>query len=255
MEKQYNWIIVAFVLAAIVALLLMILRAYKGQKALHLTEQEPRKALKTVDAADKMKDVFLHNTIHKIQEPLNVVVGFSSILAIENDLTPELFQEYSTAIKKNAALLFQLIIDVLDLSRLESGMMKFNISTCDAVQMCKDSKMAVEMLENNIVHLFFETKLEKATIQTDNERFLKMLISTLSAPESNKTDKSVAYTLYIEDNQIKIVVENSPLLEQPENIQRIKHDINRLFLEIFKGTYQYPQNLNKGDITITYPLN
>ena len=82
-----------------------------------------------------------------------------------------------------------------------------------------------------------------------------MLLSILSAPESNEKDKVVAYTLCIEGSQIKIVVENSPLLEQPENIQRIKHDINRLFLEIFKGTYQYPQNLNKGDITITYPLN
>lgn len=255
LEKQYNWIIITFILVAILVLLLMILRAYKGNKALQRAEQETRKALETVDAADKMKDVFLHNIIHQIREPLNVVVGFSSILAVENDLTSELSQEYSTSIKKNAALLFQLIIDVLDLSRLESGMMKFNISACDAVQLCKDAKMGVEMQEHNIVRLTFETKLEEAIIQTDNERFLKMLLSILSAPESNEKDKVVTYTLCIEGSQIKIVVENSPLLEQPENIQRIKHDINRLFLEIFKGTYQYPQNLNKGDITITYPLN
>ncbi|WP_300702574.1 histidine kinase dimerization/phospho-acceptor domain-containing protein [Bacteroides sp.] len=255
LEKQYNWIIVIFVLVAIGLLLLMILRAYKGNKALQRAEQETRNALETVDAADKMKDVFLHNIIHQIREPLNVVVGFSSILAIENDLTSELSQEYSAAIKKNAALLFQLIIDVLDLSRLESGMMKFNISECDAVQMCKDAKMGVEMLEHNIVRLSFETKLEEAMVQTDNERFLKMLLSILSAPESNETDIVVVYTLCIEDNQIKIVVENSPLLEQPENIQRIKHDINRLFLETFKGTYQYPRNLDKGDIILTYPLN
>lgn len=255
LEKQYNWIIVIFVLVAIGLLLLMILRAYKGNKALQRAEQETRNALETVDAADKMKDVFLHNIIHQIREPLNVVVGFSSILAIENDLKPELSQEYSTAIKKNAALLFELIIDVLDLSRLESGMMKFNISECDAVQMCKDAKMGVEMLEHNIVRLSFETKLEEVMVQTDNERFLKMLLSILSAPESNETDIVVVYTLCIEDNQIKIVVENSPLLEQLENIQRIKHDINRLFLETFKGTYQYPHNLDKGDIILTYPLN
>lgn len=255
LEKQYDWIIAAFVLAAVILLILMILRACKGNKALQHAERETRKALETVDAANKMKDVFLHNIIHQIREPLNVVVGFSSILAIENDLTPEQSQDYSASIKKNAALLFQLIIDVLDLSRLESGMMKFNVSECDAVQMCKDAKMAVEMQEHNMVHLTFETDLETLTIRTDSERFLKMLLSVLAAPESYTNIKVVLYTLHTGDNQLKIVVENSPLLEQPENIQRIKHDINRLFLEIFKGTYQFPNNQNKGNIIITYPLS
>lgn len=255
LEKQYNWIMAAFVLAAVVILLLMILRAYKGNKNLRRAERETREVLETVDAANKMKDVFLHNIIHQIREPLNVVVGFSSILATEVDLDAELTQEYSASIKKNASLLFQLIIDVLDLSRLESGMMKFNISESDAVQLCEEGKMSVEMQEHNHVHLTFETDLEALPIQADYERFLKMLLSVLSAPESSETIKNVTYKLQAEGNQLKITVENSPLLEQPENIQRIKHDINRLFLETFKGSYQFPQNQDKGTIIITYPLN
>ena len=199
-----------------------------------------------------MKEVFLRNITHQIRGPLNVVVGFSEILAAESDLTPEQIQEYSVSVKKNADLLFQLIIDVLDLSRLESGMMKFNVSEHDAIQLCKDAKMAVEMQESNKAQLVFESNTEKLTIRTDHARFLKMLLSILSTPSDLKETTEVNFLIFREHNLLKIRVENSPLLKQPDNIQQIKHDINRLFLEIFKGTYQLSPD--KSSIIITYPL-
>ena len=252
LEKESNWIIVGLILLVIVVLTIMVIRAQKGRRSLLRMERETRKAFETVDAANKMKEVFLYNITHQIREPLNVVVGFSEILAVEEDLAQEQIKEYSESIKKNAELLSQLIFDVLDLSRLESGMMKFNLSECDVVQMCQEVRMNIEMQESNKNRLTFETELNELNIHADEGRFQKVLFSVLASSKDCEDTGEVKFTLSCEDNHLKIVVEDSPLLKQPENLQRMKHDINRLFLGIFKGTYLCSDNKK---ITITYPLD
>lgn len=52
-----------------------------------------------MEAADKMKERFLHNITYEIRIPLNTVVGFSELLSSENDLTDEEIEEYSIAVK------------------------------------------------------------------------------------------------------------------------------------------------------------
>ena len=56
---------------------------------------------------------------HEIRTPLNAIVGFSEIVAFTED--PEEKEEYIGIIRKNSNLLLQLIDDILDLSRIESG--------------------------------------------------------------------------------------------------------------------------------------
>ena len=84
-------------------------------------------------------------------------------------------QEYATIIRQNSEQLINLIFNILDLSRLESGMMKFNVQEYDMVQLCKDAKMRVELEEGNSVQLDFLTDLNTLLVQVDTARFLKLL--------------------------------------------------------------------------------
>ena len=88
--------------------------------------EELIEAKRRAEDADRMKSVFLANMSHEIRTPLNAIVGFSEIMAVtENE---EEKHEYLEIIQKNSNLLLQLINDILDLSRIESGTMDFQFA-------------------------------------------------------------------------------------------------------------------------------
>lgn len=253
-ERHYNQIWVALVVILVVALAIWLVRGLYVQRTLRRSERETREALETVEAANKMKEVFLRNITYEIRVPLNAVVGFSELLSEDSGLSAGQMQEYAVLVKKNADHLSQLIFDVLDLSRLESGMMKFNVQECDAVQFCRDAKMMVEMRENNTVHIEFHTALENLPIQADSTRFMKLLVSVLSAPIDYEDQASISFSLTSEADKLVITVQGSPLLEVVDDKEqhRIQHDINRLYLKTFGGNYIL--NKEERKIIIIYPI-
>lgn len=247
-EKWQNELILGTIFLLMFVLLCMVIRILYSHRFLRNSEREIRKALAVAEAADKMKESFLRNITYQIRLPLNAVVGLSEVLSTDKDLAPEQIQEYAVVVKQNSGRLIQLITDVLDLSRLESGMMRFNVQDCDVVQLCREAKMGVEMQEGNLVHLIFHTEMEPLYIHTDSSRFMKLLFSVLTAT----VECQITYTLTQEGAYARIVVEGSPLLHsQTDEIEYIRHDINRLYLETFGGTYERKESC----IIITYPVS
>ncbi|BDW77219.1 hypothetical protein BFINE_30140 [Bacteroides finegoldii DSM 17565] len=103
-------------------------RPFEGNKVLALIHdigdrirrsQELIEAKRRAEKADKMKSVFWANMSHEICTPLNAIVGFSEIIAVTENEEEKL--QYLEIIQKNSNLLLQLINDILDLSRIESG--------------------------------------------------------------------------------------------------------------------------------------
>lgn len=256
-ERRYNLLFTVLVVTLIAALLILLVRALYVRRELLRSERDTREALETVKSADKMKEVFLRNITFQIRVPLNMVVGFSEVLSVEKSLTAEQMQEYALLIKKNAERLSQLIFDILDLSRLESGMMKFTVEECDAVQMCHDVKMMIEM-QDAAIQLQFVTELATLSVHADCARFRKMLMSVLRPFSTDLSEPAmIKYTLTHETNRLKITVYGSPLLccteFGSEANHRILHDINRLYLETFGGSYLITESDGQPLVVITYP--
>ena len=255
LTKQYRWIYVGASAIILILMLLAIIRAFRIHRQLRRSEEETRQALKTIAAADKMKEYFLQNITYEIRIPLNTVVGFSELLSTEKSLPEGEIQEYSAAIKNNTEKLLALINNIIDLSRLEAGMMRFNVHECDAVELCREVKMMVNM-QTKMVDAYFHTDLETLPIQADSRWVLKVLSSLLSVPRLYTGDIcQVEYTLTKESQYLRITVTGSPLYHiwKDEQEQRILHDINKLCLEAFKGSYLVSKGEQKV-VTITYPL-
>lgn len=255
LTKQCRWIYVGASAIILILMLLAIIRALRIHRQLRRSEEETRQALETIEAADKMKEYFLQNITYEIRIPLNTVVGFSELLSAENDLSEEEIQEYSVAIKNNSEKLLALINNILDLSRLEAGMMRFNVQEYDAIELCREVKMMVNM-QTTMVNPHFHTELETLTIQADSRWFMKLFSSLLTVPRLYDGEIcQVEYSLTREGQCLRITVKGSPLYQvwEDEQEQRILHDINRLYLEAFKGSYQVSEEEEKV-VTITYPL-
>lgn len=254
--RHYRLIAIAASALVLIIFCFAILRILRIQSEMRRSEQQTRKALDTVTAANKLKEVFLKNITYEIRIPLNAVVGLSELLSVEKGLTEEEVQEYSTIIKTNSEKLLLLINNVLDLSRLEAGMMRFNVQASDAVQLCKEAQMMLKMQENNHVNAVFHTELETLPFDVDTRWFLKLLSSVLSAPTGySKEVETVEYTLIRSDRELQITVKGSPLCKwtEDEQGQRIQHDINRLYLETFKGSYRILKEEGEKSIVISYP--
>ena len=81
------------------------------------------------EESDKMKSELIANMSHEVRTPLNAIVGFSEFLI--NELMPEKRQKYMDLIRSNNAVLLQIVNDILDLSRLESGKSEFHFEETD----------------------------------------------------------------------------------------------------------------------------
>ena len=104
---------------------------------------EIKKTEKALDAArikaeeaDRLKSAFLANMSHEILTPLNAIVGFSELMATEAD--PDQRKEFADLILVNNTLLLQIISDVLDLARIESGRIEIVRTKFDARDLCRE---------------------------------------------------------------------------------------------------------------------
>lgn len=91
-----------------------------------LLERE-RLAREEAEAANRLKDEFLATLSHELRNPLNVVIGYSEILRRSDDVTNTAFvSRAADVIRRNALAQSQLVSDLLDLSRLQTGKLAIN---------------------------------------------------------------------------------------------------------------------------------
>lgn len=129
--------------------------------------------------ANHLKTVFISNISHEVRTPLNAIVGFSELL-VDNSFSEEEKITFAATIKHSSELLMNLINDVLDLSRLESGNYNFTIKEWDAVVLCREIMDSLEGKVMPDVKLNFISAVETFLLNTDRYRLLQLLGHLLS---------------------------------------------------------------------------
>lgn len=125
------------------------------------------------EALDQLKSAFLANISHEIRTPLNAIIGFSSLLAETEDSAEK--QEYVSIIEKNNDLLLQLISDILDLSRIESGNFDFVYEEVNIHEMCSEIVLSLSVKVPPAITLKMADFLPAYSMQTDKNRLTQVL--------------------------------------------------------------------------------
>ncbi len=224
---------------------------YRTRRKLKEAERETREATRITEETNEVKNRFLTNMSYNIRIPLNNVVGFSQLIAADPNIDEAMLKDYSKIIQKNATELIQLVNDVLDLSRLEARMMRFNLSDYGIIDLCNDAIGQVRMKESPIQVLFI-TELRNNFIHIDISRLSQVLVSLMVYPETNDKPRRVVFNLEEEKGEYVFKLHNSPLADPAFATQSvaIRHEINRLLVEHFGGTYQIKSKQVEGPTVI-----
>ena len=142
------------------------------------TEEKLIIARDKAEELDRLKSAFLANMSHEIRTPLNSIVGFSSLLAETDDREER--QEYIKIVETNHELLLQLVSDILDLSKIESGTFDFVRSDLDVNESCMKIIKSMEMKVPETVDLVFEKYMPDCHIYTDKNRFMQVITNFIN---------------------------------------------------------------------------
>ena len=139
-----------------------------------------RRSMEEAEAASRAKSAFLANMSHEIRTPMNSIIGFSE-LALDDDLPPKT-KEYLGKILENADGLLQIINDVLDISKVESGKMElehipFNIH--DLFASCRTLIMPMAVEKGLMLYFYAEPSIGKRPLG-DPIRLRQVLVNLLS---------------------------------------------------------------------------
>lgn len=146
-----------------------------------ILEQARRELLKAKERAennDKQKSAFLANMNHEIRTPLNAIVGFASIMAETNDVGER--QELLKLVEQNNERLLLLINDILDMSRIEAGIVEFKMEEVSLSEMGHELYSALQFKCPAGVNLIFEADDTIDTIETDRLRLFQIVSNLVS---------------------------------------------------------------------------
>lgn len=235
-------------------------------------EEELTKARDKAQQSDELKSAFLANMSHEIRTPLNAIVGFSNLL-VDGDMSfqKEEIKEFLSLIHLNCEQLLALISDILDLSKIESNTMVFNITEQPLTPLLQNILRAQQINVPQEVELLLDLPATDTIITTDPLR-LKQVINNLINNAIKFTSKGAVTLGYRQNNdQVSIFVKDTGSGIDEDKINRIferfyKGDnfvqgtglglaISHTIIEHLKGTITVTSKVGEGScFTIQHPV-
>lgn len=222
-------------------------------------EKEAAEAAALSNADNQAKERLKLEISHDIRTPLNAVVGFAEILAETGDLDEDSKREYNKIIQENACQLLDYVNNILELSRLESGKIKYTRENCEFIGLCREAVQMANATEKNCVRAELHTDLDKQMINTDKTRLL-LLLNSLMVTTVDEEFYHVTITVQRKEEKSLLLVKvvNTPLAkERFENkTAMIRNEINTHFIHSFGGYYKVDTLAKEGPtVVFAYPYS
>ena len=193
--------------------------AYKQRTVLEGYIQNISEIVWKSERSNQLKSAFLANMSHEIRTPLNAILGFSRIIA-ETDNAEERLQYYDI-VDKNNTRLQELINEILDLSKIESGMMEFNYAPVCLHTLCDDVKNTYRFRCQQGVELVFEESDQSLYTSTDRNRLFQVFSNLIGNATKFTSKGSISFGYKQTGKDIEFHVTDTGSGITPDKITKI----------------------------------
>lgn len=274
-----NFVIVAFTIFAVFLLILLIVGLYiktiqSNKEKIEIAKHEVEQALQVAKVASQAKSNFLNNMSHDIRTPMNAIMGFTNIAqkALEKG---EDVSAYLSKIKVSSKHLLDLINDVLDMSRIESGKVILAEATYNIISLTEEMKTIIQtdIASKNINFTVDVSQVQNEYIRCDKLRLNQIFLNLLSnavkfTPEGGQIDFIITesdsnivdkrkFKIVVQDNGIGMSEDFKKVLfapferEKSSTISKIQGTglgmaITKNLVDMMRGTIQVDSTKNEG---------
>ena len=186
--------------------------------------KETQKLREKAEELDRLKSAFLANMSHEIRTPLNAIVGFSTLLVDTDD--PEEKKQFVEIIQKNNELLLQLISDVLDLAKIESGIIELKLVEVDLRELCKELVVSMRIKVPAEVALCVVPDLPSYIMRCDKVRLTQIISNFINNAIKHTSKGTILLGYEIRRDEIEFSVTDTGDGMSPE-VQR--HVFDRFY--------------------------
>ncbi|HEY9124486.1 MAG TPA: ATP-binding protein [Bacteroidales bacterium] len=238
-----------------------------------------KEAKKEAEQNAFMKGNFLSTLSHEIRAPMNSIMGFTELLQT-NEVTEEKKQYYLDIIKKSGNYLLNVISDIIEISKLESGLVTVNIEKVSVKKAIRDvyEMFKADFEENSEVQFIIDIPedINEDFILTDGTKLQQILVNLVGNAVKFTPQGTITVSFRIESGQVKIIVKDTGIGIEPQYHQAIFERFKQLdavtkvkkkgsglglaickaYLGLMKGSISLESAIGEGStFTVTLPYS
>ncbi|MCK9225688.1 MAG: ATP-binding protein [Candidatus Muirbacterium halophilum] len=186
-----------------------------------LKEDELIKAKEKAEKADKIKSEFVASVTHELRTPMTAIIGFSELMLYEKDLPPKI-SDYVGVINNSANYLLNLINDILDVSRFETGIIETYPEPVEVKKIIKEvEKIFKPRVELDEVEFIVKYPDKEIIIITDSVRLKQILINILTNSLKFTKIGKIEFEVLIEGNYVVFSTKDTGIGIKANDIDKI----------------------------------
>jgi signal transduction histidine kinase/HAMP domain-containing protein len=181
---------------------------------------------------DRLKSSFLANMSHELRTPLNSILGFADVMleGLDGDLTPNMDNDLGL-IRKNGQHLLNLINDVLDMAKIESGTMSLNPEKFRVYEILDEVTSITSSLasEKNIALFITDDSDREVEIYADRTRLRQVMINLVNnSIKFTDKGKISIHAKLLEGEKVLITVKDTGIGIPPDKLEAVFQEFTQV---------------------------
>jgi PAS domain S-box-containing protein len=180
-------------------------------------------AKENAEESDRLKTAFLANMSHEIRTPINSIIGFSNLL-FDPAFDQETQKEFTNIIRQSGKNLLFIINDIIDLSKIETGLLKMNKYSFPVTELLislyKDFEPEAQKKKIDL-RFFYPVTDERITVCSDKERIYQILNNLIDNALKFTKKGFIEFGAVVGKDCVQFYVNDTGIGIAPENHEKI----------------------------------